>query len=93
MHWTLQPTKSAALAVVCAGAAMLLAPWVKPMPALLPAVGALCGVIVGAIQARSLRSAPDAFRAAKSAMDVRRTMSATPPGKWAIRSHWVTATS
>ncbi|NTX06841.1 hypothetical protein [Myxococcus sp. CA040A] len=90
LHWTLQPAKSAALAVTFAAASALLAPWVTPMPALPPAVGALCGVIVGTLQARSLRAAPDAIRAAKTAIEVRRAMVATVAGKWAIRAHWVT---
>ncbi|WXH29324.1 hypothetical protein WA016_03282 [Myxococcus stipitatus] len=34
---------------------------------------------------------PDAFRSARTAVEVRRALVATAPGKWAIRGHWVTA--
>jgi hypothetical protein len=89
MHPTLNPRTSAIVIVssaVVAAAAMALT---RPVPVLPAAVGAAFGAVVGLLQTRALREAADLFRSARTAMDVRRAMTATRAGVRSVGLQWI----
>jgi hypothetical protein len=91
VHWSLDPKKSLALAALWAVLAALLAWAARPFPLVQLEVGALAGVVVGALQRRSLAEAPDLYRAAATGAQVRRAMVSTRSGKRAVGMQWVAA--
>jgi hypothetical protein len=89
MHPTLNPRTSAIVIVssaVVATAAMALT---RPVPVLPAAVGAVFGAVVGLLQVQALRGAAALFRSARSAMDVRRAMTATRAGVRSVALQWI----
>jgi hypothetical protein len=91
MHATLKPRTNLtliALSAVLAGAALL---FTRPIPVLPALIGSLLGGTVGGLQRRSIANARAAFHEAKTAMDVRRALMSTVPGKQAILLQWAGA--
>ncbi len=73
--------------IVAAATALVVRP--RPFVALL--MGATFGVVVGVLQSKSMGQAGDLFRHASTAMDVRRALLSTSPGRWAIGVQWTGA--
>jgi hypothetical protein len=88
MHATLRPGVNIAGIALWAVLTVLLSLTGQsiPIPAVL--VGGTLGIVLGILQVRSLRSAPEAFRAATSAMEVRRAFVSTKAGKAGLQVQW-----
>src|SRR5262245_6558497 len=88
MHSTLTTRSNLMLigasGVVAAATALIVRP--KPFVALL--TGGTFGVVVGVLQSKSMEQAGGLFRQASTAMDVRRALRSTSPGRWAIGVQW-----
>jgi hypothetical protein len=52
-------------------------------------LAAVAGAAAGDLQARSIRSAPQTFRDAQTAVDVRAALMSTLPGRLAVIAQWV----
>ncbi len=89
VHWTLDPKKSLAVAILWVVLAALLAWLATPFPLLQIAVGVVAGVLAGALQRRSFEEAPGLFREAVTAAQVRRAAASTRGGRRAIGLQWV----
>lgn len=91
MHRSLRPTTSLILiAVYAVGVVGLFA--ASPNTAFLTCVlGALFGVPAGFLQAHALKTHAAAFAQTATALDVRRVMVSSAPGKWAVRLSWICA--
>jgi len=72
-----------------AGVATWLLVSVRPPPLPIAALGAAIGVLIGWLQRRSVRAAPDAFASAASALEVRRAFKTNPAGRAAIAASWI----
>jgi hypothetical protein len=59
-----------------------------PKAAVITAIGAAFGLVVGILQARALREASAALAAARDSLAVRSALSATKSGSLAIRVQW-----
>ena len=89
MHSSVQRTTNARLLLAwTAGSILLLG--LFPSAAFLPEiVGACFGLLVGSIQAKTLRSNSLAFARATTAMEVRSAFTATRIGKLAVGLQWL----
>jgi hypothetical protein len=81
MYTTLKPRTNMALVFVSAGVAVTALLFTRPVPVTPALIG----------QSRSMRAAPSTFQQAQTAMDVRRALTSTVPGKRAIQVQWVGA--
>jgi hypothetical protein len=91
MYTTLKPRTNMALVFVSAGVAVTALLFTRPVPVTPALIGALLGGLAGVLQSRSMRAAPSTFQQAQTAMDVRRALTSTVPGKRAIQVQWVGA--
>jgi hypothetical protein len=91
MHSSLRPKTNLALIAIFASVmvAGLVASW--PSSAIPSSVGVLIGAIVGILQRKSMSAVPDRFRGSQSAMEVRRALTSTASGAWAIKVQWLGA--
>jgi hypothetical protein len=91
MHATLRLLPN--LGMMAAWLVVAIAAWIMSQPApLVPVVlGAGFGVVIGFLQARSIRSSARAFQGAATAVDVRRALTSTAHGRRAIQVQWAGA--
>jgi hypothetical protein len=91
VHWTLDPKKSLALAILWLAVAVLLAWLAAPFPVFQIAVGVVAGVVAGALQRRSFDEAPELYREATTSVQVRRAAASTRAGRRSLGLQWVAA--
>jgi hypothetical protein len=91
VHWTLDPKKCLAVAILWLVIAAVLAWLATPFPLFQIVVGVLAGVLVGALQRRSLDEAPELYRDAVTSVQVRRAAASTRSGRRALGLQWVAA--
>jgi hypothetical protein len=91
VHWSLDWKKCLALAVLWGALAAVLARLASPFPLVQLEVGALAGLLIAALQRRSFAEAPEVYRAAHTAAQVRRAMAGTRAGRRAVGLQWVAA--
>ena len=84
MHWSLTPGFN--LLLVCAWAAVLAALMAlgAPLPGLALPIAGLGGMLVGAFQRRAMGASRDAFRSARTALEVRAALRTTASGRAAL---------
>jgi hypothetical protein len=75
----------AACVLVAAGTSML----PGQFPGVAWAFAAVFGVAVGDLQSRGIRSTPQAFRDAKTSIEVRSALMSTRPGRMAVVAQWI----
>lgn len=87
MHSTLRHRTNVVLIAVWGilgtGAALLS----QGLPLLAMMSGGGAGLVLGALQARSISNSPELFLRATTAMDVRRALGSTLPGRRALQLH------
>ena len=91
MHPTLKPHLTLIGAIVFAVVGVVALAITRPVPLVPAFVGVLLGVATGLLQKRGIEAAPDALQRAETAMEVRRALTSTSPGKWAVAAQWVGA--
>jgi hypothetical protein len=89
MHFSLHYRFNIRLLIIWGFALSLFAYLSWPMFVPSVAVGIGLGLSLGLLQQRAIQSAPVELVGSRTAMDVRRALSATPPGRWSIRVLWV----
>ena len=89
-HLTLSVRTSVIVALASGLVSIGLAVGAWPRAASVLVVGIVCGAIVGLLQARAIKQAPDTFASAATALAVRAALMATPAGKLAIWLQWLT---
>jgi hypothetical protein len=90
MHFTLMMRFNLLLILVCALVVGALLSILHPRPLLLSIIGAGAGLVAGMLQRWSVRSSPEAFAGARSALDVRRAFRSNLPGTLSIVTMWAT---
>ena len=90
IHATLRPRTSLFGALGAAAVAVILTLPFRPVPWLMFAVAASCGVVAALLQSAALRQAPQALADARDALEIRRVMMSTV-GRWAIVLQWAMA--
>lgn len=91
MHATLRPWPNIVLIAICALVAVLLSCIDGTVPYIALVIGVPFGLLVGGLQLRAMRSSVAVFQQANNAMDVRRALVSTLPGKRAIQIQWAGA--
>ncbi len=89
MHSSLKLPTNVIIITACAlvsGAISILS---HPFPAIPLITGAVSGLAAGFMQNQSIAIARNAFRSAETAMEVRRALTSTIPGKRAIQIQWL----
>jgi hypothetical protein len=88
MHFSLHYRFNVRILVLWGLALLLFAylSWPTCVPSV--AVGIGLGLSLGLLQQRAIQLAPAELVSSRTAMDVRRALSATPPGRWSISLLW-----
>lgn len=88
MHFTLTRWFNALLMVLWATALYVLLRTTAPLPLWNLAVGIVLGATAGRLQRRALSAGPAELTASQTALSLRKSMMATPAGKWSIWLKW-----
>jgi hypothetical protein len=91
MHATLKPGPNIAFIAIWAIVATILSFFGGTVPYIALIIGGILGALTGNLQLRAMRSSVALFRQANSAMEVRRALVSTSPGKRAIQLQWAGA--
>jgi len=79
--------------LITIGACILVVVGTMTLPGAIPtvawAVAAVFGVVAGDLQSRSIRASTEAFRNARTAVEVREALMSNMPGRVAVIAQWV----
>lgn len=89
MHSSLKLNTNIIMIIVFAFVAAVASTLTHAFPAIPLAAGVIFGIGAGLMQSQSLATAPDAFRAVKTALAVRAALMSTTSGKRAIQIQWI----
>jgi len=89
VHSSLDPRSNLIMIGACLLVAFGTAMVAHSVPELAWGLAVLFGVVAGGLQARSISLATDAFKSARTSIEVRRALMSNQPGRLAVLLQWV----